>query len=112
MHRGFQVGRRALLVALFAIACADGEQGTLAGTVSIGPLSPVQQSGEPEPTPAPANCRSVRLAVARSGGGPVRVIEVAGDCTFRARLPAGPYVVNLEESGITFSKDLPLRVRV
>ena len=38
---------------LFACAQIPQEYGTLEGQVSIGPLQPVHQEGEVEPTPAP-----------------------------------------------------------
>ncbi len=95
-------------------AAAAGEVGYLAGQVEIGPLAPVQRVGVPEPTPSPEVCTSRGLTIYQADGTtPVVSFDLQPDCSYRAALKPGSYVVKLKQQpGIGGSKDLPRTVAI
>ena len=85
-----------------------GPTGTLAGTIVIGPLCPV------EPCPSPANPYIGRSLVLEpvNGGDPI-IVKLQDDGTFRAAVPAGDYDVQLLNCGyMGCARALPKRVTV
>jgi hypothetical protein len=104
-----------VLTLLVLILCACGqktqEYGVLEGHVTIGPLAPVVRQGEPEPTPAPEVYAAREVVVFEEGGKTefTRLkIDAMGD--FRAELPVGTYVVDINHGGIDIAKDLPKEI--
>jgi len=94
--------RGLLIVAVFIVVGCSGpgrEEGTLSGHVTIGPLQPVVQEGEPDPTPSPQVYAAWEVVVftddmerevARAD------IDAAGN--YEVTLAAGSYVVTTEPS--------------
>lgn len=82
---------------LTLIACGSGAtgtrppagEGTLSGTINIGPLCPV------EPCSGPVNPYTDLEVVVSSGETEVAVLEVDETGTFAGQVPAGEFVVNL-----------------
>jgi hypothetical protein len=103
------------LAALFVGACAPHPQefGTLEGHVSIGPLAPVVTEGEPEPTPAP-EVYAAREVVVFGADGKTEVARLKIDASgnYRAELPVGTYVVDINHTGIDTAKDLPKEISI
>lgn len=95
-----------------AAAAPSTNVGYLEGHADIGPLTPVQRVGVPEPTPSPAVCTSRALAVYEANGTTlVASFTLQSDCSYRVPLSPGSYVVKLkQQSGIGGSKDLPRTV--
>jgi hypothetical protein len=106
-----------LSVAAFMAACGTSSQsasvGYLQGKASIGPLTPVQQAGQPTPTPSPATCTARGLIISNaSTGAQVASFSFQPDCTYRVALNPGSYTVHLKPSGIDRSPDLPKTVTI
>ena len=102
-----------ILGVLVLLACTRSpqEQGVLEGHVSIGPLVPVVREGEPEPTPGPEVYAAREVVVFEEDGKTefTRLkIDASGD--FRAELPVGTYIVDINHSGIDIAKDLPKEI--
>ena len=101
-----------LFTLLILSACtAPKEYGVLEGHVTIGPLSPVQREGEAEPVPAP-EVYAARQIVVFNESVSVEVvrIQIDSDGNYRAELPAGEYVVDINHSGIDSAAGLPATV--
>lgn len=95
-------------------ATPTGAVGYLEGHATIGPLRPVEQVGVPPPTPSPQVCTARGLSIFEAAGQiEVTSFSLRPDCTYRAELRPGKYVVRLRPGGgIEFSKDLPRPVEV
>jgi len=93
--------------------CSKNVTGVLQGNVNIGPLSPVVREGEKEPTPDPSVFTS-RQIVVFSKNGKKEIIRTAlnPDGSYSIELPVGEYLVDIDHSGIDFSKDVPLVVEI
>lgn len=104
-----------LVLFLFLSACGPNpaEFGVLEGQVTIGPLSPVLQEGEAPPTPAP-EVYAARQIVVFEADGEIEVfrIEIGPDGSYRAELPAGEYVVDINHAGIDSAEGLPATVNI
>ena len=78
-----------LVAAFMLTACgaASGPTGLLQGTVTLGPISPVEQVG------APPNTRpyAATIDVETPGGDVVATVASGEDGDFAVRLPAGSY---------------------
>jgi len=87
--------------------------GTLEGTVTVGPLTPVQRESEPPPTVPPQVYTSRRLIISSADGGrEIARIQFAADGTYQATLPAGRYQVDLQPNGIDRANQLPAAVDI
>jgi len=102
-----------LLLTLSACGPSPAEFGVLEGQVTIGPLSPVLQEGETPPTPAPEVYAARQIVVFEADGETeVARLEIGPDGSYRAELPAGEYVVDINHAGIDFAKGLPATVNI
>jgi len=79
----------ALVAAAMTMACAaaDGPTGLLQGTVTLGPVSPVEQAGGPPNTRPYA----ATIDVETPGGDVVATVASGEDGDFAVRLQAGSY---------------------
>ena len=101
-----------LFAILFLKSHGGTENGYLQGTVSIGPLCPVEPCHVSEGQRAAAYAAR-HLAI--SGTGFSGLMPVAGfppDGYYRIALPAGGYDVSLPPDGIDHSPELPLHIVV
>jgi hypothetical protein len=64
--------------------------GTVSGTISVGPLCPV------EPCTNPSNPFVGLKLVISDAGAVIRAVDVGSDGTYSATVPVGQYYVNLE----------------
>lgn len=109
---------RWMLVAVLAIALAgcstpSGAAGTLRGTVTVGPLMPVQREGAPTPTVAPQVYTSRGLIISNEDGTrEVGRVQFTADGTYRLSLPPGRYRVELQPNGIDRADGLPTVVAI
>jgi len=115
--KGYEVKKLLLLVALTLTlaGCGAGtvESGVLAGHVTIGPLTPVQQEGVPNPTPAPEVYAARQVVVfGERGRREVLQIEIQPNGEYRAALPAGRYRVDINHAGIDSAARLPALVEI
>ncbi len=108
------IGILSLLIAgMFLLGCIPGEPGTLSGTVSVGPLTPVERAGVPTPTPAPEVFTSRGLDIYKANGQTLfKQIRFSGSGTFSVELPPSTYVITLTPSGIDSAAGLPVTVTI
>ena len=84
-----------IAAALLCAACAPAPSDSgIRGLVTIGPVSPVQQQGEPGATPY-----SARIVVRRSGGGTAAEVKSGADGRFSVNLAPGSYVLEPQSTG-------------
>ncbi|MEJ2487164.1 MAG: hypothetical protein P8Y68_15660 [Anaerolineales bacterium] len=99
----------------FLVGCSRGSQvyGVLEGHVTIGPLVPVVREGEPEPTPNPEVYAAREVVVFKANGKTEFTrIEIDSSGNYRAELPVGTYVVDINHLGIDMAKDLPKEITI
>lgn len=118
----FQGTRNKLLQLLFLgvvfsviYGCVSGPQGSgiLEGHVTIGPLVPVLREGEIEPTPAPEVYAAREIVVFEEDGRTEFArLKIDPSGNYRAELPVGTYVVDINRIGIDTAKDLPKEIMI
>ncbi len=102
-----------VITAVLLLSCTPSVFGTLAGTVSIGPLTPVERVGVPTQTPPPQVYTSRGLDIYRSDGSTLfRQINFMADGTFSTELPVGTYVIALTPNGIDHANGLPATLTI
>jgi hypothetical protein len=104
----------ALLSAVLVGACRTGGQatGTLEGTVTIGPISPVQREGVKEEIP-PEVYAARKVMVYDSGGKKlVQQVDLEDDGTYRVELKVGTYTVDINRIGVDSSDEVPRQVDI
>jgi len=106
-------------VILVGPGCQDGQQvsGTLQGTVSIGPIQPVERPGESPPvSPKVLEARKVIIY----NKSKTRVVEALGltqigqsaKGSYSIQLKPGEYVVDINHIGIDNSSAVPKRIEI
>ncbi len=109
-----------LLTASLVPGCVSvqpsAENGTLAGNVTVGPLSPVERVGV-SPTPPPPEVFTSRHMVVYEADGVTKVADVpimaAGSHgTYSVSLRPGTYVLDIPRQGIGHASPLPARVTI
>jgi hypothetical protein len=103
------------LVVSSLLACTRSPQefGILEGHVTIGPLVPVVREGEAEPTPAPEVYAGREVVVFKEDGKTEFArLKIGADGNYRAELPVGTYVVDINHLGIDFAKELPKEIEI
>ena len=104
-----------LLGLLTIFACSERPQvfGTLEGHVTIGPLVPVVREGESEPTPAPEVYAAREIVVFEENGKTVFIrLGIDANGNYRAELPVGIYVIDINHIGIDSAADLPKKIEI
>lgn len=103
-----------VMTACFPIqAVGTEENGFVEGHVTVGPLQPVENTGAPSPTPAPAVYAKRALRVfAADGTTFVTEVRLQPTGTYRVALPPGIYVVDMAPVGMDAAANLPARVTI
>ena len=84
-----------------------------AGNCTVGPLSPVEIAGAPQPTPPPEVFTSRGLEIYPEGSTKLFTkLSFSADGTYSVQLPVGNYTVQLPPGGIEFAKGLPAVVTI
>lgn len=106
---------------LFAAACASPTSpedpssqphGRLSGLVKIGPNCPVEQVGNPCPTP-PAAFQLRKILVYNAGKSKVLyVVDIDSQGLYLIDLAPASYVIDLRGAGIDRTADLPKTVEI
>lgn len=98
---------------LAACASAPLETGILEGHVTIGPLIPAIQQGLPEPTLAPEVYAARQIIIfSKDGATELARVQISADGIYRTELAQGSYLVDINHTGIDFSKGLPTSVEI
>jgi hypothetical protein len=89
------------------------QNGVLQGHVLIGPLTPVQRVGQPEPTPAPEVYAARQIVVYQADGKTeVARLKIDSQGNYRVELPPGTYVVAINRGGIDRGAGLPATIQI
>jgi hypothetical protein len=98
---------------LFACTQSPQEFGVLEGHVTIGPLMPVVREGEEEPTPAPEVYAAREIVVfEQDGKTEFARLKIDENGNYRAELPVGTYVVDINRIGIDTAAGLPKEIEI
>ena len=103
----------ALLGAL-AGACQTADRGTgrLEGTVTIGPISPVQREGVTEEIPPAVYATRKVMVYDQDGKKLVRQVDLQDDGTYGVELKEGTYTVDINRIGVDFSDEVPRQLEI
>ncbi len=103
------------ILAACALPGGSRPTGTLQGKVTVGPLTPLVRSDQPEPTPRPEVFTSRGLVIYKADGKTlVKRLAFSPDGTYRVELPDGAYVVDLDhaKNPIEHAAGLPAQVTI
>ena len=107
-----------ILPALFNPSGCDGrikqEQGVLEGTISIGPICPVETDPpRPECLPTAETYKAYPVSIWTSDGGQkVAQLSPALDGSFSMELDPGQYLIKLEKVNSIGGSNLPITVEI
>ena len=113
--------RVAFLMLLFAAAChsptspedpSSRPHGRLSGLVKIGPNCPVEQIGNPCPTPPAAFQLRKILVYNASRSKVLYVVDIDSQGLYLIDLAPATYVIDLRGAGIDRTADLPKTVEI
>jgi hypothetical protein len=104
---------------LLGAGCQNGQQapGTLRGTVTIGPIWPVERPGESPPV-SPKVFEARKVIVYNKAK--TRVVETLGltqigqsaKASYNVQLKPGEYIVDINRIGIDSSSDVPRKIEI
>jgi hypothetical protein len=98
---------------LFAAGCAKDDTGTLAGQVTIGPLVPVLQEGEPQPTPRPEDFAAREIVVLNNSGmSEIARVSIDAEGSYSILLLPGVYTIDINHAGTDRAEGLPKQVTI
>ena len=107
-----------LAVILVMGACFAGCQGdtappgTLQGTVTIGPIWPVERPGEQPPIPPEVYQSRKVMVYDKTGNKLIATIDLSDEGHYSIELPAGSYTVDINYIGIDHSSDVPREIQL
>lgn len=104
-----------MLGIFFLSACTQTPQeyGVIEGHVTIGPLMPVMREGEVEPTPAPEVYAAREIVIYEEDGTKEYTrLNIDANGNYRAELPVGIYLVDINHIGIDSAADLPAKIEI
>jgi hypothetical protein len=86
--------------------------GRLAGTVKIGPICPVEQEGNPCPTPPAAYAARKVLIYDQQRTRVLFTVDIDSQGLYAIDLVPGRYLVDLKPNGIDHSSDVPKMIDI
>jgi hypothetical protein len=89
-----------------------GEKGIIKGTVSVGPVCPVEEKGVP--CDIPPEVFTSREVVILTGDGTEEIARtfLSPSGAYQIELPPGKYLVDIGKKGVDFSKELPKKITI
>lgn len=101
-----------LAVGLGLLAACAGvnatQTGTLAGHVTIGPLTPVERSDQPTPTPNPEIFLARKVVIfSADSSRQVAVVSIDAQGNYQIELPPASYRVDIQSQGMDRGINLP-----
>jgi hypothetical protein len=103
----------ALILSLSSCTPGPRHTGILEGQVTIGPLVPITREGEAPPTPGPEVYAERKIVVYEQDGvTEVARLQIDSHGNYRAELPAGFYVIDINHAGIDRAADLPKEIEI
>lgn len=110
-----RVSTLVLLVTVLVLTagCARNDTGTLEGQVTIGPLVPVLQEGQPQPTPRPEDYGAREIVVLYGNGvGEVARASIDPQGFYRIMLLPGLYQIDINHAGTDRAKGYPKSITI
>ena len=108
-----------LLGSIFIVSCQPGgsESVLLQGSVTIGPIQPVEQPGENPPVPSEVFSARYLIIYDESGKNMVREVhftQIGQTATgyYTAQIAPGTYVIDINRGGIDSADGLPVTIDV
>jgi hypothetical protein len=105
-------GIAAIFILLPVSGCAGEtpEPGILEGQVTIGPISPVERPGEPQPIPPEVYQARKVMVYDQSGKKLVAEVDLSSQGYYRVELRPGIYTIDINRTGIDHSSEVPTQV--
>jgi hypothetical protein len=99
---------------MFTISCSgeSSAPGILHGKVTIGPLVPVEQEGVTYEVPCEVYEARKIMIYKQNGTDLVEEVDIDCDGRYRVELLPGKYVVDINNTGIDRSSDVPAEVEI
>ncbi len=113
--------KRALALALLTLAACQGPtdpeqdnrpRGRLAGLVTIGPNCPVEQVGQPCPTPPSAYSLRKILVFDETRSRQLFTVDIDSRGLYAIDLVPGTYVIDIKGVGLDRSSDVPKTITI
>jgi hypothetical protein len=103
-----------IITGLILTACSNKtvEMGLLQGIVTIGPLSPVENSDERPPVPCEVYEARKIMVYDESGRNLLHQVDIDCDGRYRVELKPGTYTIDINHIGIDTSGDVPKQVEI
>ena len=107
-----------LVTGLISSSCfGSNVSGTLEGTVSIGPIWPVERPGENPPVPTQVFSARKIVVYDESGQKIIEKVDItqinqSAKGSYKVQLRPGTYIVDILKSGIDRSGTLPAKVQI
>lgn len=109
----------ALASILFQTSCQNTQQtpGTLEGTVTIGPIWPVERLGESRPVPPQIFEARKVIVFNKASNKVVKTVDLiqinqSAKASYSVQLPPGQYVVDITHGGIDRSSEVPKKIEI
>ncbi len=105
----------ALIIAgLMLLGCSTTttQTGVLEGTVTIGPIFPVERLGEKPPVPPEVYAARKIMVYDRSGKNLIKQVDLSNNGTYRVELKPGTYLVDINHIGIDRSAEVPKTIQI
>ena len=103
-----------VIIGLLLGGCAGGtaETGTLEGTVTIGPIWPVERPGDNPPIPPEVYDARKVMVYDKNGRKLVEQVDLGQDGYYSVALESGVYTVDINHLGIDHSRDVPEKIEI
>lgn len=117
---GFYKNPHTNVVSRFSTSCevpfgyvkVDAQESGVTGSVSLGPVCPVEVEGQPcTASPEAYAARSVVLLDA-GGASEIAITRIQADGTYRMVAPPGNYILDIVRTGIDRSRELPKKITI
>ena len=104
----------AIIIGLLLAGCSTGttEPGLLQGSVTIGPIWPVEKEGEEREIPCEVYQARKIMIYDENGRNLLRQVGIDCDGRYRVELAPAVYTVDINRIGVDSSSGLPERVEI
>jgi len=102
------------IISLLLAGCGGGDTqpGILEGTVTIGPIWPVERPGESPPIPCEVYEARKVMVYDQKGSKLIKQVDLDCQGCYRVELKHGVYTVDINRIGIDSSSDVPKKVEI
>jgi len=103
-----------VIAGLILAGCWGGavETGRLEGTVTIGPIHPVEKEGEEQKIPCAVYEARKVMVYDRNGDRLVKQVDIDCQGHYQVDLPPATYTIDINRIGIDHSGEVPARIEI